>query len=228
MDDRGDRNGILIAPPAQGALRGPRAQLEARLGSYRIDVVCDGELIEIQHGSLGAIRDKVRQLVEKHHVLVVKPLVVRKYLVRQDGRGGAVISRRLSPKRGSILDLFHELVHFTHVFPHRNLVLEVPLIEVEEWRFPGHGRRRRWRERDYQVEDQMLLCLQHIHRFRVAADLLRLLPPDLPETFDTGQLAASLGISRWVAQRVAYCLRRTGAAVEVGKQRNARLYRLCG
>ena len=154
--------------------------------------------------------------------------MVRKYLVRQDGRGGTVISRRLSPKRGTILDLFHELVHFTQVFPHRNLVLEVPLIEVEEWRFPGHGRRRRWRERDHQVEDQKLLRLEQIHRFREASDLLRLLPSDLPETFHTGQLAASLGISRWVAQRVAYCLRRTGAAVEVGKQRNTRLYRLCG
>lgn len=204
------------------------AQLEARLGSYRIDVVCDGELIEIQHGSLGSIRDKIRRLLQEHRVLVVKPLVTRKYLVRLDGRGGAVISRRLSPKRGQLLDLFHELVHFTQVFPHPNLVLEVPLIEVEEWRYPGHGRRRRWRERDHQVEDQKLLRLEQIHRFRAASDLLRLLPDDLPEMFHTGQLAACLGISRWVAQRVAYCLRRTGAAEEVGKQRNTRLYRLCG
>ncbi len=35
---------------------GQGARLEAPLGDYRIDVVCDGELIEIQHGSLGAIR----------------------------------------------------------------------------------------------------------------------------------------------------------------------------
>ena len=30
-------------------------------------------------------------------------------------------------------------VHFTRVFPHRRLTLEVVLIEIEEWRYPGHG-----------------------------------------------------------------------------------------
>ena len=44
-----------------------------------------------------------------------------------------------------MLDLFEELVHFTRVFPHPRLTLEVVLVEIEEWRYPGHGRRRRWR-----------------------------------------------------------------------------------
>jgi hypothetical protein len=206
------------------------SQLEARVDQYRIDVVCDGELIEIQHGSLGAIRDKVHRLlhVNGRRVLVVKPIVVRKHLVRLDERGGRVVSRRLSPKRGTILDLFHELIHFTRVFPHENLCVEVPLVDVEERRYPGHGRRRRRRDRDHQVEDQSLLQLHRIHRFRTAKDLLRLLPDDLPDVFHTGQLAEAAGTQRWIAQRIAYCLRKTGAAVEVGKNRNTRLYRLCG
>ena len=58
----------------------PGARLEAPLGNYRIDVVRDGELIEIQHGSLAAIRDKVRDLLRDHRVLVVKPIVRRKQL----------------------------------------------------------------------------------------------------------------------------------------------------
>ena len=45
-------------------------------------------------------------------------------------------------------DLFDDLVHFTRVFPHRRLTLEVPLVDIEEWRYPGHGRRRRqWMHR---------------------------------------------------------------------------------
>jgi len=204
------------------------SRVEERLDHYRIDVVCDGELIEIQHGSLAAIRNKVKRLLDEHRLLVVKPIVVQKQLVKQDARGGRVISRRLSPKRGCVLDLFHELVHFTQVFPHRNLVLEIPLIDIEEWRYPGHGRRRRRSPRDHEIEDQRLLRLHEIHRFRTAKDLLRLLPSDLPRPFHTGHLAAQLGIPRWVAQRVAYCLRHTGAAEEVGKESNTRLYRLCG
>ena len=203
---------------------GDGARTEVPVGRYRVDVVRGDQLVEIQHGSLAAIRDKVRRLLQEHRVLVVKPIVARKLLVKQAAKGGCVRGRRASPKRGSILDLFDELVHFTRVFPHRRLTLEVPLVEIEEWRYPGHGRRRRWRPEDHVVEDQKLLCVRRVYRFRTAADLARLVPCPVPRPFHTGHLAESLGVQRWVAQRIAYCFRRMGAAREVGKQGNARLY----
>jgi hypothetical protein len=203
------------------------AQVEAPLGRYRIDVVCDGELIEIQHGSLSAIRDKVRHLLKDHRVTVVKPIVHRKRLIKQDAKGGRVVSRRLSPKRGREIDLFHELIYFTRVFPHRNLRIETPLVDVEEWRYPGHGRRRWRRGNDHIVEDQKLVEIHRIVRFRSASDLMQIIPDDLPSPFHTGQLAESLSIHRSVAQRIAYCLRKTGAAEQVGKQGNAWLYQRC-
>lgn len=198
---------------------GPRATLEVPIDGYRIDAVADGQLIEIQHGPLIAIRRKVRDLVERHRVLLVKPIVARKMLVKR-ARRGKNVTRRLSPKRGTILDLFDELVYFTKVFPHPNLTLETPLVEIEEWRAPPRRRSRK----PYRVEDQKLLRLLNSHRFCTAADLLPLLPDDLPMPFHTGHLAQALSIERWVAQRIAYCLRCTGAIVAVGKQRNAHLY----
>ena len=120
--------------------------------------------------------------------------------------------------------MFDELVHFTRVFPHRRLTLEVPLIEIEELRYPGHGRRRRWRVNDHQVEDQRLIEVVSVHAFRTAADLCRLLPPALPRPFHTGHLAEGLGVERWIAQRMAYCLREMGAVQSVGKLRGAWLY----
>ena len=201
------------------------AQFEVSLGSFRIDAVSGGRLVEIQHGSLAAIRDKVRTLLENHRVVVVKPIVVRKQLVKRASKDGPVASRRKSPKCGKILDLFEDLVHFTRVFPHPRLTLEVPLVDVEEWRYPGHGRRRRWRSSDHQVEDQKLLAVHYTYRLRTAADLVRLIACPLPQPFHTGQLAESLQVRRWVAQQIAYCFRQTGAVCEVGKQGNARLYR---
>ena len=200
------------------------AETEVPLGDYRIDVVAEDELIEIQHGSLAAIRSKVGRLVAEHRVLVVKPIIIRKRIVRQDKKGGRVLGRRLSPKQGSIFDLFDELVYFHQVFPHSNLVLEVPLVDVEEWRFPGHGRRRRWRNNDHEVEDRKLLEVHKIHRFRTESDFLQFIPGDLAVPFHTGQLADKLGIERWIAQKMAYCLRHINAIREVGKQGNARLY----
>ena len=195
------------------------------VGPYRVDAVAGGRLIEIQHGALAAIRDKVANLLAEHRVVVVKPIVARKILVKRNRRGGEVIGRRLSPKRGRPIDLFADLVHFLSVFPHRRLTLEVPLVEIEEFRYPGHGRRRRWRADDHQVEDQRLVALGEVLRFRRAGDLATLITCALPDPFHTGDLAAGLGVGRWEAQRIAYCLRLTGVFRQVGKRGNARLYR---
>ncbi len=88
------------------------ARREVRWGGYRIDVVKADELVEIQHGSLAAIRGKVARLLERHRVRVVKPIVVEKRLVKRARAGAAVVDARRSPKRGSIWELFHELVYF--------------------------------------------------------------------------------------------------------------------
>ena len=206
---------------------GADARIEVRLGRYRIDAMVDDRLIEIQHGSLAAIRDKISALLAQgHEVLVVKPIVTRKRIVRYSRRGGRVLGSRLSPKRGTLLDIFHELVYFTRTFPHPKLVLEVPLVEIEEWRYPGQGRRRRRRSQAFQIEDQRLLAVVETHRLATTHDLQELLPRTLPTPFDTGHLAAGLAVPRWVAQRVAYCLRKMNAAREVGRAGNARLYEL--
>jgi hypothetical protein len=51
-----------------------------------------------------------------------------------------------------------------------------------------------------------------------------LLPRTLPRPFHTGHLAEGLGVERWIAQRMAYCLREMGAVQSVGKLRGAWLY----
>jgi hypothetical protein len=200
------------------------ALMEQRVGRYRIDVVQRDQLVEVQLASLTAIRDKIAALLKTHDVLVVKPIIAGKVLIKRRRRGGHVVSRRRSPKRRTLLDLFDELVHFTRVFPHRRLTLEVPLVEIEEWRYPGHGRRRWRRDDDFQIEDQRLVEVIAIHKFHAAADLCQMLPPSLPKPFHTGHIADGLGVERWVAQRMAYCLRQTGAVQSVGKQRGAWLY----
>ncbi len=51
------------------------AAQEVKLGKFRIDVVNADQLVEIQHGSLAAIRDKVARLLQDHRVLIVKPIL---------------------------------------------------------------------------------------------------------------------------------------------------------
>lgn len=204
------------------------SQVEQKVGRYVIDVIRGDELIEIQFSSLASINRKVQTLIKDHKVRVVKPLVTRKQLIRCAGKGERVVSRRRSPKRGQLLDIFDELIYFTRVFPHRNLVLEVPLIHIEEWSYPTppSKKRRRRPPKKYTVEDQRLVEVTDTYEFRTAGDLTGLLPKGLPQPFDTAQLAEALETKRWIAQQAAYCLRRMKAITEVGKEGNAILYRL--
>ena len=199
--------------------------LEVPLGEYRIDALADDWLVEIQHGSLSAIRNKVKSLLKSHQVLVVKPLLRTKQLIKRKKKKGAVAGRRKSPKRASWLDIFDELLYFTSVFPHPRLAIEFVMVDVQEWRYPGHGRRRRWSKKDFVVEDQKLLAVHDATRLCKVEDLWQPLGDlKLPRPFHTGHLAESLGVCRETAQRIAYVMRQTGAIHQVGKQGNAILY----
>src|SRR5688572_31021881 len=57
---------------------GENARVEVRLDGFRIDVVRGDELVEIQHGSLSAIRRKIERLLKHHTVRVVKPIVAQR------------------------------------------------------------------------------------------------------------------------------------------------------
>lgn len=197
---------------------------EVTLGSYRIDAIDGDRLIEIQHGSLGAIRDKVRDLLEEYDVHVVKPIAIRKFLVKRKKKGGEPISARFSPSRGSVFELFEDLVHFTNVFPHPRLTLEVALTIQEEHRIARKARR--WRGKDYRIQDRVLRSVEEQIELNTADDLLNLIPGKLPSPFHTQDLAEAASIPRWLAQKMAYCLRNTGAVKLVGKEKNSLLYEI--
>ncbi|MBX3417668.1 MAG: hypothetical protein KF851_08705 [Pirellulaceae bacterium] len=205
---------------------GEGCELEVPLGRYRIDVVDQGRLIEIQHSPLASIRQKIAHLVKDHQVDIVKPIVARKQIVRLHQQGGEVASVRWSPQRRTMLAIFDELLHFTEVFPHPNLRIIAPLIEVQEIRYPGHGRRRRWRVDDFVVADRLLERVIETMEFAGSHDLRRLLPSDLPKKFDTEALANLLQVNRSVGQRIAYVLRQTGEAKQIGKSGNRLIYQL--
>ncbi len=202
------------------------SDIEVKLGRYRIDVVNGKRLVEIQRSGLSSIRRKILNLCEEGYLVdVVKPVVARKRLVKLTRKNGQISDARWSPKTGSILSFFEELIYFTEVFPHPNLTMIVPLITVEEIRYPGQGRKRWRRKGNFQVKDRKILEVQDSHQFSTVFDLQKLLPK-LPKEWDTSELAKGLGVPRWEAQKIAYVLRKTGCAKEVGKRGNAKTCRL--
>ncbi|MFQ5525438.1 MAG: hypothetical protein ACE5GX_04185 [Thermoanaerobaculia bacterium] len=205
-------------------------QTEVTIDGFRIDAISDSnELIEIQHASLGALRDKTRKLLDSsdRSLRIVKPIVARKRLTTLTRKGGKVKRTRMSSKRGEVLDLFDDLVHFATLFPRNRLTLEIVLIELHEFRVDRGVSN--WRKKRYECLDQELLRVRDSIELRTNADLLALLPIErLPNRFDTAELGVALGKPRWLAQKVAYCLRKTGAAAVAGKRGKSRLYRIAG
>ncbi len=197
---------------------------EVTIDGFRIDAVAGDQLFEVQCASLSAIRDKIRRLVQLHDVVVAKPLFARKLLVKRSRKGGRVVSKRYSPLRQTFHDIAVDLVHFVNVFPHPRLTLEVLLVDVEETRLPPL--RNRWTRKKYRVQDRQLLNVGERLVLRSAADLRILLPDNLPELFTTADIASGANIPRWKAQKLSYCLRKTGAVVTDGKTGNAILYRI--
>ncbi len=201
--------------------------VEVTLGSYRIDAIDrQGQLVEVQHAGLGAIRDKVAQLTRQHPLRVIKPLLQQKRIDTLEVDGLKVARSRCSPKRESYLDLFPEMLHFTSAFPNKNLTLEVPLVKVVEIRAPQPNRYRR--KKQYRVVDQVLIEIAEQRLFRDSHDLLSLL--EIPRSharkpFGTTEIAEWIGRPRWFAQQVTYVLSRCGAIEQVGKKGNAKQYR---
>jgi hypothetical protein len=201
----------------------PGDQLEVEVEGFIVDIVRDGLLIEIQTRNLSSLKHKLHVLADDYPVRLVYPVPRDKWIVKLAEDGASVQSRRKSPKRGQIEDLFRELVSLPKLLAHPNFSLDVLLIQEEEFR--RYDGSRAWRRRGWVTHERRLLTVLERKRFNTPADLAELLPPDLAEPFTTSDLAVAIARPRRLAQQMAYCLRKIGRIEVVGKQGNAILYR---
>lgn len=203
---------------------GPAGLVEQTVDGFVVDVVREGELVEIQTSSFASAAPKLRNLVERHRLVVVYPIAVERWLVKVDA-DGAVASRRRSPKRGLPADLFDQLVAFPELIAHPNFSLELVLVREEEIRGPvPEGARYRYPRQWWRLDRRLLEVVGAI-RIESAADLTRLLPP-LPASYTSADIAAALGRPKRLAARAAYCLHKSGASVKAGRNGRLVAYRL--
>jgi hypothetical protein len=214
--------GTLAEKPLHAALKRwctePGDVLEVPVDGFVVDLVRGGLLVEIQTRSFSSMKRKLTRLLAAHSVRVVHPIALETRIVKV-AASGRVISSRRSPRRGTAVDLFEELVSFPELVAHPGLTLEVLLIRQEEVRRVARRRRRGW-----VVEERRLVEVVERLRIDSPEDLAALLPDALPATFTTADLAAALRRSRSLAQQMAYCLRRAGVLECVGKRGNSLTY----
>ncbi len=168
------------------------------------------------------MKRKLEKLVVSHPVRLVYPIASVKWILRLADDGVTPAERRKSPKHGSEIDLFQELVSFPHLIAHPNFALEVLLIQEEEVR--RYDPRLNWRRRGWGTEERRLLRVVDQRLFTTPADLASLIPASLDAPFTTAELAEAVGRPRRLAQQMAYCLRCIGVLSEAGKQGRAIRY----
>ncbi len=203
---------------------GEDGALEVPVDGYIVDVVRDDLLIEIQIQSFSSIKEKLRVLSETHHVLLVYPIVRERWLFKapKPGSGRSEPMRRKSPKRGTVEEVFPELVSFPDLLRCPTFSLEVVFTQEEELRH--YDKRRGWRTHGWVTDDRLLLDVVERRRFSSPVDFAPLLPADLPAAFTTADLARAVGRSRRFGQKMAYCLREMGVIEAMSRRGRAILY----
>jgi hypothetical protein len=205
---------------------GEGGKTEKSLGDY----VCDGltrkgEIIEVQTGSFGPLRDKVRNLSAWGPVRIVHPVIVNKYIETFDDQGKS-LRKRKSPRRGSEWDLFKHLLYAPELALLPGLSIELALIDVLEKRvLDGKGS---WRRKGASVTDRELTDWHGSLCLRGLKDYGRFVPFSRREGFTVRDLAEKARIAPALAQKTLYVLTKIGAVERTGKRGNAYCYKKKG
>ena len=217
--------GLLNEKPLHASLKAwyaqPGDRFEVPVDGFVIDIVRDDRLLEIQTGSFASIKSKLATLVRSHPIRLIYPIAQEKWIVRLAKDDGCAGTRRKSPRRGRVEDLFWNMVSIPRLISSRNLSLEVLMIREEEAR--RYAGRRRWRKRGWVVAERRLLEVVDRRVFDKPADWLGLLPEGL-EPFTAKDLVDALGIRLELAQKMAYSLRQARLVTLIGKRGRANLY----
>jgi len=181
----------------------------------------DGEYIEVQTGSFGPLRKKVKEFAALDKVRVIHPIPVNKKIEVFDTKGN-LLSRRKSPLQGSLWDLFDALLYAPELPLIKNVQIEVVLADITEKRVKdGKGA---WRRKGISIKDKELTAYHESVIFTKKSDFTRFIPFKKGEEFTVSSHAQKAGIKRHISQKVLYVLTKMKVINRIGKKGKAWVY----
>ncbi len=172
-------------------------EIEVEQDGHVYDIVTkNGNIIEIQTKNLAKLLPKILDTIDKgHNVKLIHPLPITTRIELKDVEG-KILSKRKSPKKGCIYDIFRELTGIYTLMTNPHFSLEIVEIEMTEERtrtsepVQSKNGRRRFR-RNWNKEGKRLDTIINTRRFSKPEDYLALLPP-LPQVFCASDLKKAL------------------------------------
>ena len=196
---------------------------ETLIGGYVCDVkTSKGEIIEVQTGSFGPLKEKVKNLAQSTDVRIVHPIINQKRIELYDTSGQLLRSRK-SPRKGCLWDLFSALIHAAELPLLENLVIELAVIDVIEKRVDdGTGS---WRRRGARIDDRLLGAWHESVILNKPKDYCRFIPFARGKSFTVKDLSLAAGINAALARKTLYVLSKINLVEKTGKQGNAFIYK---
>jgi hypothetical protein len=203
---------------------GSNGRTEQAFGDYVCDGITeDGEIIEVQTGSFGPLKEKAEKLTAGGRMRIIHPVIVTKFIETYSA-GGVLIRRRRSPRRGSPWDLFRSLLYAPELPLLGGLSIEIALIDALEKRIQdGKGS---WRRGGTSITGRELAAWHDSIVLKKPGDYRRFIPPALHRPFTVKTLAEGAEISTDLARKTLYVLNKIGVVKRTGKAGRAFTYRL--
>jgi hypothetical protein len=190
----------------------------------RAGFICDaigieGEAIEVQTGSFGALKKKLPALLKEGKVRVIYPVIVNKTIELYDTEGN-LVSRKKSPQKGRAWDIFNELIYAPALVRMRGLTIEIALVNAtERRRNDGKGS---YHRKGISIEDRILENMIESIILKKKADWRRFL--FFLEEFTKKTFAAAAKIRLPLAQKAVYVLEKAGLVKKSAKQGRSWIY----
>lgn len=190
-------------------------QMEVEQDGHIYDILTkNGNVIEIQTKNLGKLLPKIKDTIEKgHNIKIVHPVILSNRIELYDS-DNKLISKRKSPKKGSIYNIVDEIAGIYEILlnPHFSLeVVEINMIEQRlktEENVQSKNNRRRFKKNWNKVNKQLEEII-NTRRFSSIKDYQKLLP-ELPELFCAKDIKEALkkdiNLPASAAQKANYLL----------------------
>ncbi len=166
-------------------------------GKFIADICNGKKIIEIQSANFGSLWPKLETLLPKYQVTLVYPIPHKKTIVWIDPDTGEEVQRNKSTHTGSYYHAFKELTKIRPLLNHKNLLIDLILIDLEEYKIMDGWSRDK--KRGSHRFDRIPNALYDERIFKKQADYRFFVPQsiqNLPEgeTFTSKDFAKAVGI----------------------------------
>ncbi len=206
-------------------------QCDDRFHEQKVDgFICDAtdesgnEIIEIQTRAFDRLRKKLERLLASHPITVVYPVIAKKRVIVTYEKSGEC-SVRISPKKGKPSDIFGELYKIKEFIPNKNLKIKIAVICADEHRlYSGTKSERRPFQKPISVERTPTELIE-VSELVFPHGYASILPAELPEQFNSSDLAHLKSISVSSAGYILHLMSDLNIVTRVDRNKKGYVYK---